>query len=351
MEALVIQAVEAPSESIPSSELDTLETSIDSNLPASYLDHRLRDDHGEWEASLNLYIRQDTLDHTDRATNFLDCRKYAWFTVHQTTRQVRVMANSCRLRWCPVCAQARFGAIRHSVTEWLKGVRNPKLFTVTMRHDSTPLQEQVDRLYKCFRDLRQHKGLKSRIRGGVWFFQLKRGKSDGRWHPHLHILLDADYIPKRDLSLEWFLTTGNSFIIDIRKVEDPEKVSEYVSRYCARPANLSEFKPDDQDEIYSVFKGRRLCGNFGTGHNCRLRPEKPADAADWLKLVSWKVCVENRVLCPVFQRVIRAWSKDEPLSEMELAGVSELVGPAAGAIVLSRLVREQQTVFEDFVNK
>jgi hypothetical protein len=193
--------------------------------------------------------------------------------------------------------------------------------------------------------------LKSRIRGGVWFFQLKRGKSDGHWHPHLHILLDADYIPKRDLSLEWFLTTGNSFIIDIRKVNDDDKISEYVSRYCARPANLSEFGPDDQDSIYAVFKGRRLCGAFGTGHNCRLRPEKPDDVNDWSKLVSWKVCIENRGLCPVFQRVIRAWSKNEPLTETELAEISELVGPAARSIVLSQIIREHQLVFEQYVHK
>lgn len=276
-----------------SSQLDSIETSIHHQLPSSYQDYRLDGLEDEWKNSIGLYARADQRDNKNRATNLLECRKYAWFYYNEKTGRVRCVANACRLRWCPICSRARFNLIRHSVQDWLQSVRNPKLLTVTLRHNSLSLSQQVSRLYTAFRNFRRHKNIRLPVRGGIWFFQVTRGKGDGDWHVHFHILLDSDFIPKQSLSLEWLIATGDSFIVDIRKINEPEKVSEYVARYCSRPAKLSEFSETDQDEMFNTLHGKRLYGSFGTGHNCRLQTQKTQDYNDWIKIGSWSDIINN----------------------------------------------------------
>ena len=312
-----------------SSELDSIETSIHQSLPRTYQDWRLTGWEAEWSAAIDLYARTDLHADTARAKQLIQCRTLAYFYWNRESAKVRVISNACRLRWCPMCSQARYNTIRHAVSNWLKGIRSPKFFTVTMRNCNTPLHEQIDRLYKAFKDLRRHKGLKSRIRGGVWFFQVKRGKNSGQWHPHLHILLDSDYIPKRELSLEWFMATGNSFIIDIRKVEDPEKVSDYVSRYCARPARLSDFSQPDQEALYETLHGKRLCGTFGTGHDCKMRPERTNDADKWIKIGSWRDIISNVIINPARAKVAKAFFTDKTITQ-EIIDACQIKDPSSG---------------------
>ena len=180
------------------------------------------------------------------------------------------------------------------MSDWLRGVRGPKFLTLTTRHTHRPLADQVAALYKHFRLFRQHKQISRVIRGGIWFFQLKRSSKRSEWHPHLHCVLDANYISQRLLSTEWQLTTGDSFIVDIRAVKDSRKVAEYVSRYCSKPANLSDFTKEDGLEVFSVFHGKRLCGSFGSGRSIHLTPRKCEDVDQWQRLRSWSYVITHQ---------------------------------------------------------
>lgn len=293
--------------------LDSLETSIDSTLPTCYNDLRFEKHREELGAAIQLYAELDNIEGTHKTYDLTDCRKYAWFARHKETGQVKVEANSCRLRWCPVCAEAKQLRIRQEVSKWLKSFQKPRFVTLTLSHSSLSLAVQIKHLYKAFRLLRTHKQIAKKIRGGVWFFQVKLGKKDGCWHPHLHVLVDSNYINQKELSLEWLVSTGNSYIVDIRAVKDPGKVADYVSRYCAKPCRLSDFERANRIEIATVLHGKRLCGCFGSGRSCNFKAQKPPDASLWQRLELWHNIIPNRFYNETSRQIVRCWSTGESL--------------------------------------
>jgi hypothetical protein len=299
-------------------QLDSIETSVDRPIPQDYKIWRNARDPLAYDAALELYSNIDEIEGSHRAEHLKECRTYAYFAYQKETRQVRVISNACRLRWCPVCAEARYMHIRSMVREWVLSVRSPKLLTLTMRHTDTPLATQIHNLYKHFRNFRLQKLITRKIRGGVWFFQLKRSGKTGEWHPHLHCLIDADYIDKIKLSLDWQRTTGDSFIVDIRGVKDPQKVSNYVSRYCARPAKLAEFTPDDKTQVFTVCHSRRLAGTWGSGRRVRFNVRPTDEVTEWMRLGSWADIVAESRYSPSARRILKAFFTSTPLSEADL---------------------------------
>lgn len=138
-------------------------------------------------------------------------------------------------------------------------------------------------------------------------FQLKRAKETKEWHPHLHIVLDSDYIPQEKLSKEWQACTGTSSIVDIRAVRSTKAVAEYVSRYCARPAKLVDFNEEDCIEMFKVFHNRKLCGTWGSGRKISLRPQKSKDKDKWIKIGSWKAVISQADSLPRAKAVLEAF--------------------------------------------
>jgi hypothetical protein len=188
---------------------------------------------------------------------------------------------------------------------------------LTYCHSSSPLFEQVTSLYAAFRKLRQHKVIRQAVRGGVWFFQIKVSKKSGEYHPHLHIVLDSDYVSQKLISLQWLQSTGNSFIVDIRAVKSPEVVADYVSRYAARPCNLSDFTPEQGVDVVSLFHRRRLCGTFGTGRSVKLGHKKMENFDQWCRIGSWSQIVNMTVRPDCCRRIIDAWFNDTCVSDSD----------------------------------
>lgn len=332
--------------------LDSLETSIDSSLPTCYSDVRFSKHRDELKAAIETYTALDEGTRRERTYELLECRKYAWFTRHKETGKVKVVANSCRLRWCPVCAEAKQLRIRDAVSKWLRSVTKPRFITLTCSHSANGLDVQIQHLYKSFRLLRTHKGITRKIRGGIWFFQLKLGKRDHCWHPHLHVLVDSDYINQKELSLEWMATTGNSFIVDIRAVKDPGKVADYVSRYCAKPCRMSDFEEDNRHTIATVLHGKRLCGAFGSGRKCSFKTTRPEDFAKWQRLGLWHNIIPNRFYNDLYRRIVKCWSTGDSMPLEDCQGlISESNPPELPTNEPKRAVSTNQLFFEEFVRR
>lgn len=286
------------------------ETTARSPLPIDYQKFRRRHCESEWVQTDRLYSHIDSQSGSRRAELLNKCRTFAWFVRHDVTGKVRVISNSCRQRWCPICSRARSFYLGKMVREWLESRESPKLLTLTMQHTSAPLDHQVKWLYAHFRKFRQRVAIRGKIRGGIWFFQLKMSVGTGEWHPHIHCVIDSPYVPQNLLSEEWHKQTLTSNIVDIRSVYDTGKVSEYVARYCTRPAQLKDYQFEDAVEIFSVFHGRRMCGTWGTGKICSLRQGRPADSTSWEKVGSWKSVLTQVRTLPRARLILDAWTTD-----------------------------------------
>jgi len=250
---------------------------------------------------------------------FLDrfnrCSTFAWFVRHKETGSVSVRSSACRIRWCPLCNEARQQFLTKQTKKWLDCQRHPKLLTLTVKHTDKELSEQIDHLYRSFQKLRKRKLFKKKVRGGIWFFQIKQSKSGEQWHPHLHIMLNGKYIERAKLSNLWLQVTGDSEVIDIRVVKDKEKSSKHVARYAVKPANVTELSLDNAVEVVKALKGRRLVSTFGTAKELSLRPEKIPNADDYENIGSWNFIIHMQGSSERADAILNAFFGKSPLSQ------------------------------------
>ena len=270
-----------------SSLVHTVETSVQSPERPLYRNVVRRHCRVEWTATEALYRHFDIEEGKDRLSAFYECRTRAWFMRNREDGTLRVAANSCRLRWCPLCSRARTNFIRFQVAEWFQTAIFPKFLTLTVKHTQKPLSEQITGLYSAFRKLRNSRLFREKCTGGIWFFQMCFNPKRHEWHPHLHCILTGKLIPRLKISKLWLQITGDSEVIDIRGVKDPRKVGDYVARYAARPCELSNLPNRQAIEAVTCLHGRRIAGSWGTGGCISFRPKKTPDAEAWEYMGSW----------------------------------------------------------------
>lgn len=295
-------------------------------LPHSYHDHIRGFDSEEYDRTVDLYALVDAEAenqgsesshpmHKTRLQQLEACRSYAWFARSETTHKIRVISSVCRLRWCPLCARARSRFIVHSVSEYLEHAKGKKFLTLTLKHSNAPLDFQIKTLYKHFINFRRLKEIKKAVRGGIWFFQIKKSEQSQQWHPHVHCLIDSNYIARSTVSKLWLRTTLTSNVIDIRKVRDDEHAAGYVSRDCARPCRLEGLTPDDRYDLYHALHGRRICGTWGNARQVPLNAPKVENKSEWKKIGSWQMVTMLQNEHPAAKAIIKAFLTNKPLNE------------------------------------
>jgi hypothetical protein len=292
--------------------LDTEETTGKSHNPHSYRAFLVSGIPGDMTFTESVYREWDEITLRRRHSQLLLCRTSAWFMVHRETKAVRVSSTACGLRWCPLCIRTRRHIITESTMQWLQKTKKAKFLTFTLKHHTSPLGDQIDALYKYFRAIRKHPLFKSKIQGGIWFFQVKKSKDERYWHPHIHCLCEGKYIDQRDLSKLWEKITHGSRIVDIRAVKDNKKSAEYVARYAAAPCRLFGHTLPDAVEIVSSLHGRRICGTFGTAKGIALRPHSQEDIGEWVCIDSYHNISLSCTIDENARLLWIAWTNDEP---------------------------------------
>lgn len=300
---------------VASSRLDNEQTSVQSASYDTYGASLRRSCTPAYAAAFRVYSLLDGTSEHARPKRLSECRSNAWFSRHVETGEVRIAANACSLRWCPVCSNFRRNFISHSVSEWLHSADHPKFITLTLKHSRAPVDHQISSLYNFFKELRRRKQFRVTVSGGIWFFQVKRSKTDGMWHPHIHCLVAGRFLAKRHLQKMWLSITKNSFVADIRSVRDPDQASQEVSRYATAPATLFGLPLDDALELVRAMHGRRICGTWGTGRGIKLRPPPCEDPKSWKNLGGWSTVMSLSSTDESAKAILKAYHTRTPLQE------------------------------------
>lgn len=241
------------------------------------------------------------------------CRKTAWFVRHKDTGEVRVRSITCGDRWCPMCSRSRRLTIAANVRDWILTVRRPKHLTLTLVSSHDPLPDQLDRLYKAFTALRATKAWKAKVRGGVWFLHCHWRLSKGWWRPHLHCIIDADYFHQDQISNLWQQITGDSYVVDIRAINNTDKIANYVSREAAKPVNLADLNDTQLRTIFSSFYGRKLFGAWGTAAKLHLLAQPRRVREDWETVGNWGTVIMFAGDDMNAHKIISCWLAKRPL--------------------------------------
>jgi len=211
-----------------------------------------------------------------RLERFAFCGHAAW--VYRTSGDnptYKLKASYCHDRYCLPCQVSRAQQLAATLFSQLPAGRLA-FITLTIKHSDRPLADQLDFLTSSFRKLRTSKLWKASCDGGVAFVEVKMSKDRMRWHPHLHIIASASWIPQSDLAAAWHRITKTSFMVDIRPVTDRGKVKRYVTAYASKPMSYAPTNsPHKLQESIAALRGRRLCFTFGSWRTFKLvaRPE------------------------------------------------------------------------------
>ncbi len=212
------------------------------------------------------------------------CGSDPWVVVDENDNsRLAVHSNHCHSRWCVPCSRDRAARIVGNLKAPLAN-GNIRFLTLTLKHSDAPLAGQLDRLYACFRRLRRAHFWQDSVDGGAAVLEITHGRSDDRWHVHLHCLLQGRYLPHASIKAEWFRITGDSNIVDIRPVYSADHAAKYVTKYITKPLSTTIInKPDPLAELITACGRRRLVLTWGCWRGIRL--SAPLDPTTWQSLV------------------------------------------------------------------
>lgn len=213
------------------------------------------------------------------------CGSDPWVVVDENDcTRFAVHSDHCHSRWCTPCSRERaariVGNLKFKLTDG-----DIRFLTLTIRHSDTPLPDQIDRIYDCFRKLRRAPFWTSVVDGGCAILELKHSYTTNLWHVHLHCLLDGRYIDHDQIEAEWWRITGDSHVVDIRRCHDANHAAHYVVKYVTKPVPSTVInKPDALREMISALKGRRLVLTWGSWRGVQL--SAPLDTTTWKLIAS-----------------------------------------------------------------
>lgn len=225
------------------------------------------------------------------------CGEYLLFRHYFTVDEVRLhAAQFCKKHLlCPLCAIRRgVKALqaylpRYEVIRAARASLRPFLVTLTVK-DGSDLRERFRHLHNCQRELwkRKQRGRGSAldaVEGAVWSYEVKRGAGSGLWHPHLHMValapVQPDAVALRD---EWQAITGDSFIVDVRPIDQEDPASGFleVFKYALK---FSDMELEDTYRAFNVLQGRRLVASAGLFRGIVISSELTDESLDDLPFV------------------------------------------------------------------
>ena len=212
------------------------------------------------------------------------CASYLVFNDYYTVEQIRlVKAHTCKKHLlCPFCAMRRAGKYVQKNIPKVEQVlsENPSLIPVmiTLTVKNGPdLRERFNHLRRAEKRLKQaardcRKGQKwtefARVQGAIAAYEFTK-KDEGDWHPHIHILALVDsYIDQGAFSREWQSITGDSFIVDIRKIKGRMNaggldIASGLLEVCKYSLKFHDMTLEDTWHAFNVLRGKRLVNPSG----------------------------------------------------------------------------------------
>lgn len=240
--------------------------------------------------------KQETKLALSYANRLMGCGNFLLFKNYYTVGDVRLSKmQACQVHLlCPFCAAVRAAKASKRYQDRVEYILKEKtslkpiFITLTVKNGKD-LSERKNHLKTSFTHLmdRRRDSLKkkrgyiefSKIDGAVFSYEVTWNEKTQEWHPHLHMFALANaWIDRDKLIQEWHHVTGDSKIVDVRRVKkDPEygygKAFAEVCKYALKFSDLSYGKTWD---AFKALKGQRLSGSIGSLYGVQL-PEGMED--------------------------------------------------------------------------
>nr|WP_172687526.1 protein rep [Staphylococcus arlettae]ARO44728.1 replication protein [Staphylococcus arlettae] len=205
-----------------------------------------------------------------------DCNTFLSFVADKTLEKQKLYkANSCKNRFCPVCAwrKARKDALGLSLMmQYIKQQENKEFIFLTL---TTPnvmceeLENEIKRYNNSFRKLIKRKKVGSVIKGYVRKLEITYNKKRDDYNPHFHVLIAVNksyftdkryYITQQEWLDLWRDVTGISEItqVQVQKIRQNNNKELYVmAKYSGKDSDYL-INQKVFDAFYKTLKGKQV---------------------------------------------------------------------------------------------
>lgn len=205
-----------------------------------------------------------------------DCNTFLSFAIDKTLENQKLYkANSCKNRFCPVCAwrKARKDALGLSLMmQYIKQQENKEFIFLTLTTPnvkSDELESEIKDYNNSFRKLIKRKKVDSVIKGYVRKLEITYNKKRDDYNPHFHVLIAVNksyftdkryYISQQEWLDLWRDVTGISEITQVRvqKIRQNNNKEIYeMAKYSGKDSNYL-VNQKVFDAFYKSLKGKQV---------------------------------------------------------------------------------------------
>ncbi|PTK44894.1 replication protein [Staphylococcus saprophyticus] len=205
-----------------------------------------------------------------------DCNTFLSFVADKTLEKQKLYkANSCKNRFCPVCAwrKARKDALGLSLMmQYIKQQEKKEFIFLTLTTPnvmSDELEDEIKRYNNAFRKLIKRKKVGSVIKGYVRKLEITYNKKRDDYNPHFHVLIAVNksyftdkryYISQQEWLDLWRDVTGISEItqVQVQKIRQNNNKELYeMAKYSGKDSDYL-INQKVFDAFYKSLKGKQV---------------------------------------------------------------------------------------------
>jgi hypothetical protein len=172
----------------------------------------------------------------------------------------------CKDRFCVICSGYRLSihrdAMKRAIREQRKLTKLPMWHLTFTIQNMSDLKEGLEDLQKAWKRMRYRTVWKNKVEGGFRVLEVTLGR-DGKWHPHLHVVMFSKFWPEKQLKKIWREARGvaegeRAWGVKISRCD--EKAVYYVTKYLTK----CDFPEKYKGYVNGCLEGKRLYMTFGT---------------------------------------------------------------------------------------
>lgn len=226
-----------------------------------------------FKASQKLASIYTSMGYFERAEKVRACGKaYSFYVCHDCGSFCYLQEFHCDDRLCSLCARARVKKLLEAYGVALKDLKGARMLTVSMRsRPAGELKYAVEELWDAFTRLR-HRSIWKSVRGAIVSLEITWNALHRTWHPHLHILVNSEFIDWYRLRTAWGEVTlgeGSGVYIQRCRAGWERELIKYITKVS------SLFRsPEALGEFLRFAKGRRFIRTYGELYNCAVNREE-----------------------------------------------------------------------------
>ena len=205
-----------------------------------------------------------------------DCNTFLSFVADKTLEKQKLYkANSCKNRFCPVCAwrKARKDALGLSLMmQYIKQQEKKEFIFLTLTTPNVQneqLEDEIKHYNKSFKKMVERKKVKSIIKGYVRKLEITYNKKRDDYNPHFHVLIAVNksyfkdtksYISQKEWLNLWRDVTGMPEItqVQVQKIRQNNNKELYeMAKYSGKDSDYL-INQKVFDAFYKSLKGKQV---------------------------------------------------------------------------------------------